>query len=75
MSLSYRMINCIYVLSQKYGGVFTASLCAAFKTKRPSKRLWTGSGGNIWDLMLRHAVLEVGGEVTGHDHGGGSGAC
>ncbi len=35
-------------------------------------RLWTGSGGNIWDLMLRRAVMIHGGHVTGHDHGGGS---
>jgi hypothetical protein len=31
-------------------------------------RLWTGSGGNIWDRMLRLAVRGSGGEVTGHDH-------
>lgn len=31
-------------------------------------RLWTGSGGDIWDRMLRLAVRERGGEVTGHDH-------
>lgn len=31
-------------------------------------RLWTGTGGNIWDRMLRLAVRERGGQVTGHDH-------
>lgn len=35
-------------------------------------RLWTGTGGEIWDLMLRSAVLEKGGHVTGFDHGGGT---
>ena len=37
------------------------------------RTLWTGSGGNIWDMMLRLAVLENGGVVVGHDHGGGAG--
>lgn len=37
------------------------------------KRLWTGSGGNVWDKMLRLAVLKNGGDVTGHDHGAGLG--
>ncbi|MCB9991201.1 MAG: hypothetical protein H6867_07445 [Rhodospirillales bacterium] len=37
------------------------------------RRLWTGSGGNIWDLMLRSVVFDRGGRVTGHDHGAGSG--
>ena len=36
------------------------------------KRLWTGTGGQIWDLMLRSAVLEKGGYVTAFDHGGGT---
>lgn len=31
-------------------------------------RLWTGTGGNIWDRMLRLAVRDCGGQVTGHDH-------
>lgn len=36
-------------------------------------RLWTGSGANIWSRVLRHAVREAGGSVTGHDHGSGAG--
>lgn len=35
-------------------------------------RLWTGTGGQIWDLMLRSAVIKKGGHVTGFDHGGGT---
>lgn len=35
------------------------------------KRLWTGTGGNLWDVMLRCAVRERGGNVVAHDHGGG----
>ncbi len=35
--------------------------------------LWTGSGGNMWDRILRHAVKENGGSVIGHDHGPGAG--
>jgi hypothetical protein len=32
--------------------------------------IWTGTGGNIWDALLRHACLNVhDGEVAGHDHG------
>lgn len=40
---------------------------------RPSLpvQLWTGSGGNIWDLMFRLAVLKQSGYVIGHDHGAG----
>ena len=33
--------------------------------------IWTGTGGNIWDLMLRIAVKQNGGTATGHDHGAG----
>lgn len=36
------------------------------------RELWTGTGGNIWDLTLRLAVLNKGGVVVGHDHGGGT---
>lgn len=35
------------------------------------RRLWTGTGGNLWDVMLRCAVRKCGGEVVAHDHGGG----
>ncbi len=35
------------------------------------KEIWTGTGGNIWDLMLRLAAREHGAKVTGHDHGAG----
>jgi len=34
------------------------------------RRLWTGSGGNVWDRMLRVAVREHGGEATVHAHAG-----
>jgi len=40
------------------------------RTDLPSK-LWTGTGGNIWDLMLRYTVLRKNGTVVAHDHGGG----
>lgn len=33
--------------------------------------LWTGSGGHIWDVMLRCEVKRRGGSVIAHDHGGG----
>lgn len=34
--------------------------------------VWTGTGGYIWDSMLRYASLELyDGEITGHDHGAG----
>jgi hypothetical protein len=33
--------------------------------------LWTGTGGNLWDVILRCAVRERGGDVIAHDHGGG----
>jgi len=36
------------------------------------RRLWTGTGGQVWDLMLRSAVIEKGGHVTAFDHGGGT---
>ncbi|MEP4378219.1 MAG: hypothetical protein ABJ215_08680 [Alphaproteobacteria bacterium] len=36
-------------------------------------QLWTGSGGNIWSRLLRHAVRQRGGRVVAHDHGAGSG--
>lgn len=36
-------------------------------------RLWTGSGGNIWSRILRHAVRRQGGRVWAHDHGAGTG--
>lgn len=35
------------------------------------KRVWTGSGGNPWDAMVRLKVLDNGGYVAGHDHGAG----
>ena len=36
-------------------------------------RLWTGTGGLLWDRILRRAVRELGGHVTGHDHAMGDG--
>lgn len=62
---------------RQYLTEMTASLRVHYKRLQNRddlpKRLWTGSGGNIWDLMIRHVVISKGGEVTGHDHGGGSG--
>jgi len=40
------------------------------RPKRLPRRLWTGSGGNVWDRMLRVAVRERGGETTVHAHAG-----
>ena len=37
------------------------------------RELWTGTGGNIWDVMLRAVVRERGGRSVGHSHSGGSG--
>lgn len=36
------------------------------------RHLWTGAGGGVWNRILRHATLRLGGRVTGHDHGTGS---
>ncbi|MEZ5813486.1 MAG: hypothetical protein R3E13_01965 [Alphaproteobacteria bacterium] len=35
------------------------------------KTVWSGSAGNIWDVMVRLAVMHRGGEAVGHDHGAG----
>lgn len=35
------------------------------------ERLWTGTGGNVYVRMLRHAVQGNGGHVTGFEHGAG----
>ncbi len=32
--------------------------------------IWTGTSGNIWDMMLRLETLKRGGVVTAHDHSG-----
>jgi len=40
---------------------------------RLPRRLWTGTGGSIWARILRHAARRLGGVVTGHDHGVGTG--
>ncbi len=37
------------------------------------RRLWTGTGGFLWARLLRRAVRELGGHVTGHDHAMGDG--
>lgn len=37
------------------------------------RRLWTGTAGNLWARLLRRVVKDVGGTVTGHDHGSGMG--
>ncbi|WP_085909928.1 hypothetical protein [Kiloniella majae] len=35
--------------------------------------VWTGTGGNLWDLLVRIAVIKKGGTAIGHDHGAGQG--
>ncbi len=37
------------------------------------KKLWIGSGGVMWDRILKYVVKKNGGTVTGHDHGSGVG--
>ncbi len=49
-----------------------AHVSAAGKAPLP-QRLWTGSGGIIWNRMLQWLVRDAGGEVTAHDHGAGLG--
>lgn len=39
------------------------------------RHIWTGTGGNTWDSLLRLAVMETGGIAEGHDHSLGSAAC
>lgn len=34
------------------------------------KQIWTGTSGNIWDMMLRLESLKREGVVTAHDHSG-----
>lgn len=41
------------------------------KPHKLPKTLWTGTGGNTWDMMLRVAVMHNGGQAVGHDHGAG----
>jgi len=59
--------------------VDTAALCAGhlekilINQKVLPQMLWTGSGGNIWDRILKYAVRENGGSVTSHEHGPGTG--
>lgn len=36
-------------------------------------RYWMGSGGVMWDRIMKHIVKSNGGLVTGHDHGSGIG--
>lgn len=40
------------------------------KTTLPSE-IWAGTSNQFWDSILRSAVKECGGTVTGHDHGSG----
>ena len=42
-------------------------------SRKVPRRLWTGSGAGIWSRVLRHATRRLGGTVTGHDHGNGTG--
>jgi len=35
-------------------------------------QLWTGTGGHVWDTMLRCEVKRRGGKVIAFDHGGGT---
>ncbi|MBI4366479.1 MAG: hypothetical protein HY543_06645, partial [Deltaproteobacteria bacterium] len=37
------------------------------------RRLWTGSGGIVWNRILQWAVRAAGGTAVGHDHGSGVG--
>lgn len=37
------------------------------------RHLWTGNGGSVWNRIIRHATRRLGGCVTGHDHGNGTG--
>jgi hypothetical protein len=38
------------------------------------RKIWTGTGGYIWDAILRNATLfTLNGKATGHDHGAGLG--
>lgn len=55
------------------------SLCHAYsqrlhenKNKLP-QHLWIGTGAALWDRILKNAVSQNGGEVSGHDHGAGVG--
>ena len=41
------------------------------KSAKIPKRLWTGTGAYLWVRLLRHAVRNAGGDVTGHEHGTG----
>lgn len=34
------------------------------------RHIWTGTSGNIWDMMLRLETLSRGGRVVAHDHSG-----
>lgn len=43
------------------------------KPQKVPRCLWTGTGGYIWNRLLRHAVRRLGGTVTGHEHGTGEG--
>lgn len=55
---------------KRYAALIRVHLGRLSQKKLP-KRLWTGTGGNLWDVILRCAVKESGGEVVAHDHGGG----
>ena len=41
--------------------------------RKVPRRLWAGSGAGIWSRVLRHATRRMGGIVTGHEHGNGTG--
>jgi len=41
--------------------------------ERIPRRLWRGTGGHVWSRLISHAVRELGGQVTGHDHAHGMG--
>ncbi len=43
------------------------------KPDKLPKHIWTGSGGNIWDMTLRLAVMAQNGTAEGHDHAMGQG--
>ncbi len=54
-------------------GLVAAHLSAlAARPHRLPKRLWGGTGGYVWERILRLAVRRNGGHVTGHAHSLGS---
>lgn len=57
---------------KKFVAVFSASITAHLERLRKKKYLprilWTGTGGNLFSMILRQATMERGGEVYAYDH-------